>query len=219
MMAREPAAPQRPRYDWSARARSTVLDAKRYTLFVTRMKRALSISAAAVIFAVLAFFVVQRAPRDFGLTYERMGTIDNDLAMINPRLTGADAQGNPFVITAKEAVQDAKNPKRATLRTIEADMNTPRGWVNAKAGSGVVDMTAQTMELAGGLSLFTDTGYELHTAAASVDLKGGIVRGSQPVNGQGPMGTMRADTFHYDRNAGLMTMAGRVVMTMSGKSR
>jgi lipopolysaccharide export system protein LptC len=219
MMASEPVAPERPRYDWSARARSTVLDAKRYTRFVTRMKRALSLSAFAVIFAVLAFFVVQRAPRDFALTYERMGTIDNDLAMINPRLTGADSQGNPFVITAKEAVQDAKNPKRATLRAIEADMNTPRGWVNARAASGVVDMTAQTIELAGGLSFFTDTGYELHTQAASIDLKGGTVRGRQPVNGQGPMGTMRADTFQYDRNAGLMTLDGRVVMTMSGKNR
>jgi lipopolysaccharide export system protein LptC len=219
MMASEPAAPQRPRYDWSVRARSTVLDARRYTLFVTRMKRALSISAAAVIFAVLAFFVVQRAPREFDLTFERMGTIDNDLAMINPRLTGADAKGNPFVITAKEAVQDAKNPKRATLKTIEADMNTPRGWVNARAASGVVDLTAKTMQLAGGLSLFTDTGYELHTQSASVDLKAGVVRGDEPVTGQGPMGTMRADTFHYDREAGLMTMAGRVVMTMSGKNR
>ena len=219
MMASEPAAPQRPRYDWSVRARSTVLDARRYTLFVTRMKRALSISAAAVIFAVLAFFVVQRAPREFDLTFERMGTIDNDLAMINPRLTGADAKGNPFVITAKEAVQDAKNPKRATPKTIEADMNTPRGWVNARAASGVVDLTAKTMQLAGGLSLFTDTGYELHTQSASVDLKAGVVRGDEPVTGQGPMGTMRADTFHYDREAGLMTMAGRVVMTMSGKNR
>ncbi len=61
MMAGE--EPVRPRYDWSARTRSTVFDAKRYTLFVRRMKRILSLSAFAVIFAVLAFFFVQRAPQ------------------------------------------------------------------------------------------------------------------------------------------------------------
>ncbi len=228
MMASEPASPDRngangtgpirPRYDLTARARTTVLDAKRYTKFVRHMKRALSLSAFAIIFSVLAFFFVQRAPRELALSYERLGNIENDLAMINPRLTVADAQGNPFVITAKEAVQDANNPKRVMLKTIEAEMNTPQGWANARAGHGVVDMSAQTMSL-DGFALFTDNGYELHTSAAAFDLKGGTVRGQQEVTGQGPMGAMRADTFQYDRNAGLLTLAGRVSMTMSGKSR
>ena len=35
-----------------------------------------------------------------------MGQLDNDLAMIKPRLTGADSKGNPFVITADAAIQD-----------------------------------------------------------------------------------------------------------------
>jgi len=216
-MAGKPAEPGRSRYDWTARARSTAFDAVRYTRFVKHMKRLLSFSAFAVIFAVLAFFVVQRAPRELALSFEKMGTIENDLAMTNPRLSGADAKGNPFVITAKEAVQDADNPKRYTLKTIEADMTTAQGWVNARAGEGVVDMNAQTMDLTGGIDLFTDTGYELHTSTAAVDLRGNVVRGREPVNGQGPMGTMRADTFQYDRNAGLLTLAGRVGMTFSGK--
>ena len=222
-MAGEPApsvekGAERPRYDWSARARTTILDAARYTRFVRRMKRLLSFSAFAIIFAVLAFFVVQRAPRELSLSFNKIGVIENDLAMTNPRLSGADAGGNPFVITAKEAVQDADNAKRYTLKTIEADMNTPQGWVNARAGAGVVDMNAQTMDLTGGIDLFTDNGYELHTSTAAVDLKGNLVTGNQPVNGQGPMGSMRADTFQYDRNAGLLTLAGRVTMTMSRSS-
>jgi lipopolysaccharide export system protein LptC len=217
MMVSEPA--ERPRYDWSARTRSTVLDARRYTRFVRRMKRVLSFSAFAVIFAVLAFFFVQRAPRQFSLSYEKLGTLENDLAMINPRLTGVDAKGNPYVVTAREAVQDAKNSKRATLKTLEADMTTPQGWVNARAGQGVVDMTAKTLQLAGGIDFYTDTGYTLHTQSAAVDLKASIVQGREAVNGQGPMGTMRADTFHYDRNAGLLTLSGHVVMTMSGNRK
>jgi lipopolysaccharide export system protein LptC len=199
----------RPRYDWSARTRSTVLDAARYTKFVRRMKRILPISAFAVIFAVLAFFFVERAPQQLALTYDKMGGED-DLAMINPRLTGVDGQGNPFVITATKALQDPKNAKRATLTTLEADMNTRQGWLNAKAEQGVVDWSAQTLELGGGIDLFTDTGYELHTSSASVDLKGHTVRGMQPVTGKGPLGSMRADTFHYDRNAGRLVLEGKV---------
>jgi len=215
-MAGEPADANRPRYDWSARVRSTTFDAARYTRFVWRMKRLLSFSAFAVIFAVLAFFVVQRAPRELSLSFDKVGTLENDLAMTNPRLSGTDAKGNPFVITAKEAVQDADNAKRYTLRAVEADMNTPEGWLNARAGQGILDMAAQTMDLGGGIALFTDNGYELHTSIAAVDLRTNTVRGSQPVTGQGPMGAMRADTFQYDRDAGLLTLEGRVNMTMSG---
>ncbi len=80
-----------------------------------------------IIFAVLAFFFVQRQPRQLAMSYEKLGHVENDLAMVKPRLTVVDAKGNPFVITAKKAVQDAKNPKRATIETIEADHNTRQG--------------------------------------------------------------------------------------------
>jgi lipopolysaccharide export system protein LptC len=209
MMVTEPADP-RPRYDWSARTRTTVLDARRYTRFVRRMKRVLSISAFAVIFAVLAFFFVARAPQQLALSYERMGTIENDLAMINPRLTGVDAKGNPFVITAKQAVQDTGNAKRATLKTLEADMTTEQGWINAKAGSGLVDMAAHRLELAGGIDIYSDNGYMLHTESASADLRSNVFQGRRPISGQGPRGTLRADSFRYDRNAGRLTLEGHV---------
>jgi len=211
-MAGGPAGTERPRYDWSARVRSTAFDAARYTRFVWRMKRLLAFSAFAVIFAVLAFFVVQRAPRNLSLSFGSIGTLENDLAVTNPRLSGTDAGGNPFVITAKEAVQDADNPKRYALTVVEADMNTPEGWLNARAGQGTVDMNTQTMDLKGGIALFTDTGYELNTSSAAVDLKSNSVRGSQPVTGQGPMGSLRADTFHYDRNTGQLVLEGKVRM-------
>src|SRR5476649_2392347 len=106
-------------HDWSARARSTALEALRYTQFVGVMKRALPSAAFAVVAAVLAFFFVQRQPARISMTYEKLGHIENDLAMIKPHLTGADDKGNPFVITADAAIQDAKNPKRARLRKIE----------------------------------------------------------------------------------------------------
>ena len=56
-----------PRHDWSARARSTAMEALRYTQFVGVMKRALPAAAFAVIAAVLAFFFVARQPSKFSL--------------------------------------------------------------------------------------------------------------------------------------------------------
>jgi lipopolysaccharide export system protein LptC len=216
MMAEESLS-GRPRRDWTARTRSTTIDALRYTKFVVRMKRMLSLSAFAVIFAVLAFFFVQRAPRPMSLSYQNLGTIQNDRAMIKPRLSGTDARGNPFVITADVMVQDANNPKRARFQTVEADLTNKQGWFNARAKNGSVDMEVGRLELSGDIEAFSDSGYQLRTSSALINLKTNVVSGEQQVSGQGPLGTMRADRFRYDRDADVLTLQGHVHVTMTGK--
>jgi lipopolysaccharide export system protein LptC len=205
-------------HDWSARARSTALEALRYTQFVGIMKRALPTAAFAIIVAVLAFFFVQRQPARLSMTYEKLGTLKNDLTMTKPRLTGVDDKGHPFVITAEAATQDAKNPKLARLTKVEADLALDKGgWLNADAARGWVDMAAGKLEVSGGINVFSDAGYELHTSAASVDLNRGVVHGHETVTGQGPSGTLRADQFHYDRREGLLTLQGHVHLVMTGR--
>ena len=209
-----------PRHDWSARARSTAMDALRYTQFVGVMKRALPAAAFAVIAAVLAFFFVARQPSKYSMTYEKLGVIQNDLAMSKPRLTGADGKGNPFVITADQAIQDAKNPKRAWLKKVEADVTLDnKGWLNANAADGVVDMRAGSLELGGGIDVFSDSGYTLHSRSASLDLNKWIIHGHNEVTGQGPLGTMRADTFQFDRDSHQLALDGHVRMTLVGNRK
>ncbi|HEU0162850.1 MAG TPA: LPS export ABC transporter periplasmic protein LptC [Rhizomicrobium sp.] len=226
MMAAEP-KPERAAgpasgegYDWSARIRTTALEAHRYSRFVVVMKKVLSLGAFLIIAAVLAFFFIARQPRPLQFSYETMGRVENDLAMIKPRLTGADDKGHPFVITADQAVQDAKNTKKATLTNIEADLALDaQNWLNARARTGMVDMSAGKLEMGGGISVFTDTGYELHTKAAAMDLKKSVVHGHDPVTGQGPDGTLRADRFHADRATNILTLSGNVRMTITGTSK
>ena len=206
-----------PRHDWSARARTTALEALRYTQFVGVMKRALPAAAFAVIAAVLGYFFLARQPARVTMGYERMGRVENDLAMVKPRLSGQDARGNPFVITADAVIQDAKNPKRAQLTKVEADLSLGRqGWINADAASGVVDMKAGALDLNGGINVFSGDGYELHTQSASVDLNKGVVHGRQEVTGQGPLGALSADRFQFDRNSRLLSLDGHVRMTIAG---
>ena len=209
-----------PQYDWSARVRTTALEALRYSKFVHLMKRVLSLGAFLIIAAVLAFFFVQRQPRQLAMSYERLGRIENDLAMVKPRLTGADEKGNPFVITADIAVQDSKNAKKASLKNLEADLALDKNsWVNARARAGMVDMAVGKLELTGGIDVFTDTGYELHSQSASMDLKQSVVHGHSSVTGQGPDGTLRADRFHADRSTNLLTLSGHVQMTLHGSRK
>ena len=122
------------------------------------MKRVLSLGAFAIIAAVLAFFFMQRQPRRLQLAYEQLGMVKNDLAMMKPRLTGADAKGNPFVITADaRGAGRARIPRRPTLKNMEADLTMDKGnWLNARARAGMVDMNTGQLELSGGIDVFTD---------------------------------------------------------------
>ena len=207
-------------YDWSARVRTTTGEALRYSKFVALMKRLLSLGAFLIIAAVLAFFFVQRMPRQLQMSYERLGRIENDLTMVKPRLAGADTKGNPFVITADSAVQDAHNPKRASLKNLEADLSLDKqNWVNARAKTGLVDMDTGQLELGGGIDVFTATGYELHSNSASANIKQSVIHGHEEVTGQGPQGNLRADEFHADRGTAILTLSGHVQMTLIGAKK
>jgi len=205
-------------HNWTERTRDTALQTVRYSRFVTVMKRALPIAAGAIVASVIAYSVIPRHQDRISLSYEKIGSIRNDLAMIKPRLTGTDAKGNPFVITAAEAIQDAKNRHRATLVEVQADMQFEnQSWMNASAKSGFFDMDAGTLKLSGGIALFTDSGYELHTAGADVDLKRNIFDGKSAVTGHGPMGSLRADTFHVERFKRMLWLRGHVHTIMYPK--
>ena len=205
------------RHDWSARARSTAMDALRYTQFVGVMKRALPVAAFAVISAVVAYFFVARQPARVSLNYQQLGHVQDDLAMVKPRLTGQDAKGNPFVVTAAVAVQEAGNPKRVHLTKVEADLNEGSGgWINASAATGLADLNVGVLQLDGGISAFTDQGYELHTKSAFVDLNKGVLHGHEEVTGQGPLGTLRADEFHFDRASNHLLLQGHVQNVIFG---
>jgi lipopolysaccharide export system protein LptC len=209
------AKPKPPRRDWTARTRDTAFNALQYSRFVAVMKRALPISAAALIAAVIAYSLVPRQSEKLSLTSEHVGRIENDLAMLKPRLTGVDNKGNPFVITADAAVQEGSNIRRATLKNVQADLTLAKSrWLNATAVKGMVDMDKGRLALTDGISVFSDDGYELHTARADVDLRRGLFHGPVEVTGQGPTGTLRADTFEVDRETNQIVLQGHVHMTI-----
>ena len=135
-----------PQYDWSARVRTTAREALRYSKFVYLMKRLLSLGAFLIIAAVLAFFFVQRQPRQLSMTYEQLGRIENDLAMVKPRPTGADAKGNPFVITADMAVQDRARPSHEVEPGIDTSGTVPAAGY-AGGETGILGQLRQRLEI------------------------------------------------------------------------
>lgn len=196
---------------WTERQRATTSEVQRYTRFVSLMKRALIIAAGALLAAVVAYSLQPRLQNSkrLAMTFRQLHLLNNDLMMTKPKLTGVDADGNPYVVTADEAVQDPHNAKRAELRHVEADVTLKAGnWLSATATRGMLDASAQKLRLLGAIDVYSDNGYEVHTAVADIDMRTGTIAGNLPVTGQGPLGTFRSDRFRIDRSAGVA--AGKV---------
>lgn len=202
---------------WTHHVRSTGLQALRYSRFVAVMRHALPLMAVAVLGVVLAYALYPRGDRS-SLSYESANQVKGDLTMKKPRLSGTDTNGNPYLITADTAVQQGKNARKVALQTVDADLQYEGSrWANANAGHGFIDFDAKMLTLTQGLSVFTDSGYEMHTTSAVADLNQNTIVGHEPVNGQGPMGTFRADSFSINRQTRHLTLIGNVHMKLYPK--
>ena len=158
------------------------------------------------------------------MTFERMGTVDNDLAMIKPKLTGTDDDGNPFVVTADAAVQDGRNiaPRAAEQCRSRHDAEGC-GWLNATAQAGLLDANAKKLTLTGAISRSIPTAATNCTPTASnVDLANGLVARRPPgAPGKGRSARSRADRFASIARTERILLTGNVHMTVfaSGMSK
>jgi len=201
--------------DWSARQRLNAVEALRYSRFVLFMKGVLPIAAVVVLASVIAYSVMPRHQDRMSVAMKSAGLVKNDLTMTKASFTGTDEKGNHFTVTAAEAVQDPKNRHRAELSQVQADMELDNSnWLNASAGRGQIDVDAGMLKLSGGISVYTDTGYELHTPSADVYIRKNFLEGQEKVTGHGPLGQLSADRFQFDRLKKIVKLSGHVHMRM-----
>jgi lipopolysaccharide export system protein LptC len=196
--------------------RETLATIRRYSIFVAVMKRALPVAAVGLGIAVLVYAMQPRDTNRMALTFERMGKIENDLAMVMPRLTGIDDDGFPFVVTAATAVQEARGSDMVRLEDVTAEISLKEGKLHVEAERGVVDTRQHLLDVSGGIRLTSEDGYDVRTPAAKADLKSGTVRGENGIEATGAFGRITADRFSMNRDTRQLRFTGNVRMLLNG---
>ncbi len=205
---------------WRASTGESLAQAQRYGTFVKFMKRALPLAALALALAVLVYALQPRETGRIALTFERMGKIENDLAMIRPRLTGTDNQGLPFVVTAESATPENAAGDTVRLDQVKAEMVLKDGTsLHVTGAKGVVDSKARRLDVSGGIRFLADGGYSAETLSATADLKSGIVQGDSPVTAESKFGHLTANSFTFDRDTRLLHFQGNVRMLINRAPR
>ncbi len=137
-------------------------------------------------------------------------------AMLNPRYQGLDIHNRPFTITAEKAVQAGGNV--VDLYAINADITLEHeSWLALKAETGKLDMQNKQLDLFRDISMYYEGGYEMRTQEAHVDIQRGSAYGNVPVEGQGPLGTLKANAFEVQDRGARLIFNGAVKMKIYPK--
>lgn len=134
--------------------------------------------------------------------------------IINPRFTGRDRGGTPFMITADAAV------RRLGGVTPLTDLERPAldyAWIEglrdssqALAETGVFDEAGQSLTLRTDVRFATPAGYRFEAPSARISLRDGTVDGEEGVSGAAPWGAVRADAFQVQDGGNRVILTGDV---------
>lgn len=129
------------------------------------------------------------------------------LTIRNPRFTGRDATGGPFMVTADTAVRQGRASPLIDLANPRYQSDDGRTVV---AETGVYDSEKRTLELAKDV-IFADSQQQVfRTQRAFIDTERELLRGDVPIAGAGPLGEVRADTYEVRGDLGQISLRGRV---------
>lgn len=199
---------------WTERDRPSVGDVLGYSRFVRIMKVMLPLVAISLIVLVVIYSATGGDRNNVALEYSKMGSVDKDRQLVNPKLTGTDGRGQPFTVTAKGATQAPGKARRMSFEQVVADVKMQdNSWVQVDAKSGLLDGEAKTLDLTESINIYSDKGYECHTTSARYDFGLGLLKGENPINCQGPLGLISGKKFEGLRDPGVMRFTGGVSTT------
>jgi lipopolysaccharide export system protein LptC len=190
---------------------ANLMSARRYTGFVRSMRIALPTLALLTLGLIVIWPGLQSRVGGVQLSFANIESVNSELRMMAPRLTGTDKQNRPYTITAKTAVPEINDSNLIKLDSVDGDMTLADGtWVNLTAPFGVYDKFLRRLELSGPIAFNTDKGYEINARSASVDLSKGSIISNEPIALQGPFGTLEANEARLTERGGRIHFDGNV---------
>ncbi len=194
-----------------------------YSRFVSMMKLFLPTAALALIALIAAWPHLQPEDSRFRIGFAVLGARETENpSMVNARYVGTDRDNQPFSITADLAKNLLMGTTAVELEMPKADIALKDGtWLVLTAEAGNYDRDTKMLNLAGAVNLFHDSGYEIRTPEAQIDLDKGTAQGDKAVEGHGPFGDLKAEGFRLENKGKLITFTGKarlLIYSEIGKS-
>ena len=189
----------------------------RYSRFVSAMKLILPVVAGLLILLVAVWPQLQPPENRFSVDFGSVRANDESLdpAMIRPRYVGIDNGNMPFSVTADLAKNLSLGSEEIELDMPKADITLKDGtWLAMAAETGIYSRDSKMLALDGGVNLFHDSGYEIRTPMATIELETGSASGDRPVEGHGPFGELRSQGFQLEDKGARILFTGKAKLVL-----
>ena len=155
--------------------------------------------------------MIPKLPLDMG----NLVVSGTKITMESPHIAGFSADGRPYEMWAKAAIQDVTDPDHVELKTIRAKVaQQDQSTVTMDARTGFFDNKKQLLDLREDIFLQSSTGYEAKLTQAFVDINKGNVSSDEHVDVKLLEGTLTADRLRIYNSGELVRFEGNVVMNL-----
>ena len=187
-----------------------------YSRFVALMKVVLPTVALALVVLIGIWPYLQEESTKFRIGFSALKARDAEgPRMTNPRFVGLDDQDRPFTVTADLAHENGGEQSVVELEMPKADLTLDDGtWLVLTSNSGIFKRDERELTLSGAATLFHDSGYEIRSPSALIDLATGEASSNQPVAGQGPFGELQAEGFHLRDKGRVIEFTGKARLVL-----
>jgi lipopolysaccharide export system protein LptC len=188
----------------------------RHTKIVRSTKLMLALLAIVLTCAVLFYPVIRKDSGGTRVTFTSISKKGpgQPTQMIGAKFHGLDKDNQPFNIDSTTATQLDDNTMG--LDHPVGDITLKSGsWLSVSGNDGVFKMKEKLLDLKGSIEMFNDEGYEFRTEFMHVNVgaKTGVTK--TPVDGQGPMGKLKAyGGAQIDGNRDVVDFQGPVFVTV-----
>lgn len=198
---------------------SAIPEAMRHTARVSRLRRWILWSAGGIVGMVGLGLVVESLrflPVDINLA--RIALKGSRIEIDSPRLVGYQKDGRPYVIQARQGVQDIAHPDVFDLDGLAVRIeNGQNSAVLIDAEKGVYRARADRADITGGVKIRDDRSFDLSLEAASVDLKSSKMTSDKPVRLRFAGGEVRAKAVEFSERERRATFSGGVRSELYGE--
>ncbi len=185
-----------------------------YTRFVNSAKLLLGVLVLLLTVMIFAYPIIKKnSGLRIAFTSTEKTATPPPTQMVNANFHGFDNSNQPYNITAKTAVQlDEDN---VNFDTLNGDISLNSGmWFTMQSNNGHLKVKEHLLDLKGAIEMFNDEGYEMRTETMNVDIGKKIAVTHDAVNGQGPLGLLRAHGAVFDGNAKTAVFSGPVFVML-----
>lgn len=186
-----------------------------HSTWVRRLRILLPIAAVLISLAFIAVSAV-RAFLFENVKVEAAKIEDGQIVMEKPAISGLNADGVPYSMTAARALQSIVNPSILRLESIRAQMplnDKITALVNAK--TGIYDRKSEKLDMIDPFTLDLTNGLKANFYSARLDVKAGTLETDNPVRIRTGQASVVAKTMRIEDKGKDIIFGGGVSVTVN----